>query len=140
MNKSVLTDEFLKKIFLIVHIVFGLQGEDILEMCWKFFGTIFQDIFPLEKLGFVTAKLVTSVRERWLLVVLVVKNLLASAGDAGEVVSVPGLGISPEGGNGTQVQYSCLASYSPWGHKESSLTEQLSSHNSKAKYRSAIVG
>ena len=71
----------------------------------------------MEKLGFVTAKLVISVRERWLLVALVVKNLLANAGDARDVVSVPGLGRSPGGGNGTQLQYSCLASYSPWGHR-----------------------
>ena len=49
----------------------------------------------MEKLGFVTVKLVTSVRERWLLVVLVIKNLLANAGDAREVVSIPGLGRSP---------------------------------------------
>ena len=34
-----------------------------------------------------------------------VKNLLANAGDAG---SIPGLGRSPGGGNGSPLQYSCL--------------------------------
>ena len=36
---------------------------------------------------------------------LVVKNLLASAGDTG---SIPGLGISSGEGNGTHLKYSCL--------------------------------
>ena len=38
----------------------------------------------------------------------VVKNLLASAGDTGDVGSVPEYGRSPGGGNGTLSQYSCL--------------------------------
>ena len=59
-----------------------------------------------------------------------VKNLLASAGDTG---SIPGLGRSPGGGHGNPLQYSCLenpheqrslAGHSPWGHKESDMTEQ----------------
>ena len=45
----------------------------------------------------------------------------------------PGSGRSPEGGHGSPLQYSCLEnpmdrgamSYSPWGHKESDMTEQL---------------
>ena len=36
---------------------------------------------------------------------LVVKNPPANAGDAG---SIPGLGRSPGGGHGNQLQYSCL--------------------------------
>ena len=39
------------------------------------------------------------------LMVLVVKNLLANAGDAG---SISGLGRCPGGGNGNPLQYSCL--------------------------------
>ena len=39
---------------------------------------------------------------------LVVKNPPASAGDARDVGSIPGLGRSPEGGRGNPVQYSCL--------------------------------
>ena len=35
-----------------------------------------------------------------------VKNLLANAGDAEDVGSIPGLGRSP--GNGNPLQYSCL--------------------------------
>ena len=51
--------------------------------------------------------------------------------------SIPGLGRSPGGGHGNPLQYSCLenprgqrslASYSPWGHKESDTTERLSTH------------
>ena len=63
---------------------------------------------------------------------LVVKNLPANAGAAGDVGSVPGLGRCPAGGHGNPLQYSCLenphgqrslAVYSPWNHKESDMTE-----------------
>ena len=37
-----------------------------------------------------------------------VKNLLVSAGDAGDMGSIPGSGRSPGGGNGNLFQYSCL--------------------------------
>ena len=49
-----------------------------------------------------------------------------------------GLGRSPGGGHGNPLQYSCLENphgqkspvgYSPWGHKESAMTEQLSTAN-----------
>ena len=65
-----------------------------------------------------------------------VKNLLANARDAG---LIPGLGRSPEEGNGTQFQYSCLGNsmdrrawqptYSPWGHRELDVTERLNNRN-----------
>ena len=38
---------------------------------------------------------------------LVVKNLLASAGDTGDMCSIPGSGRSPGGRNGNPLQYSC---------------------------------
>ena len=38
----------------------------------------------------------------------VVKNLPANAGNAGDVGLIPGLGRSPEEGNGNPLQYSCL--------------------------------
>ena len=41
-------------------------------------------------------------------VVLVVKNISANAGDAGDTGSVPGSGRSPGGGHGNPFQYSCL--------------------------------
>ena len=41
-------------------------------------------------------------------VVLVVKNLLASAGDIRDLGSIPGLGRFPRGGNGNPLMYSCL--------------------------------
>ena len=50
-------------------------------------------------------------------------------------ISIPELGQSPGGGHGNPLQYSCLenphgqrnlAGYSPWGHKESDMTEPLS--------------
>ena len=39
---------------------------------------------------------------------LVVKNLLASAGDLKEVGSIPGLGRCPGEGHGKSLQYFCL--------------------------------
>ena len=41
-------------------------------------------------------------------VALVVKNLLANAGDVREVGLTPALGRSPEGGHGNALQDSCL--------------------------------
>ena len=61
-----------------------------------------------------------------------IKNSLANAGDIRDVGSIPGLGRSPGEGHGNQLQYSCLENphgqrslvgYSPWGHKESDMTE-----------------
>ena len=60
-----------------------------------------------------------------------------------EMGSIPGLGRSPEEGNGNPLQYSGLESlhgqrslvgYSPWGHKESDITEQLSTAQSILTY------
>ena len=63
------------------------------------------------------------------------KNPPANAGDARDVGSVSRSGRSPAAGNVNQFQYSCLkngqrslAGYSPWGCKESDVTEQLSTH------------
>ena len=55
----------------------------------------------------------------------------ASARNAGDPGSIPGLGRSPGEGNGNPLQYSCLENsmdggamdYHPWGHKESDMTE-----------------
>ena len=41
-------------------------------------------------------------------VVLMVKNLPANAGDAGDMGLIPGSRRSPGGGHGNPVQYSCL--------------------------------
>ena len=53
-----------------------------------------------------------------------------SSCNAGELGLIPGLGRSPGEGNGNLLQYSCLENsmdrgYSPWGCKESNMTEQL---------------
>ena len=62
--------------------------------------------------------------------VSVLKNPYANA-DTGGVGLIPGLGRSPEEGNGNLPQYSCvenpmdrgyLAGYSPWGVKEVDMT------------------
>ena len=45
--------------------------------------------------------------------VLVVKNLPASAGDIRDVDLIPGSGRSPGGGHGNSFQYSCLGNPSP---------------------------
>ena len=58
-----------------------------------------------------------------------------SACSVGDLSSISGLGRSPRGGHGNPLQHSCLENphgerslvgYSPWGHKESDMTEQLS--------------
>ena len=65
-----------------------------------------------------------------------------NTGNAGDAGSIPGWKRSPGGGNGNQLQYSCLenphgqrnlAGYSPQGHKELDMTEQLSSHATVVK-------
>ena len=72
------------------------------------------------------------------------KNPPANAGD---MDSIPGLGRFPGGGNGNPLQYSCLENphgqrglvgYSPWGHKESDMTESLSIH-AHIQYTSYIL-
>ena len=40
--------------------------------------------------------------------VLVVKNLLANAGETGDLGSIPGSGRFPAGGHGNPLHYSCL--------------------------------
>ena len=55
------------------------------------------------------------------LLVLVGKESACNVGDLG---SIPGLGRSPREGNSYPLQYSGLEnSYSPWGGKESNMTE-----------------
>ena len=65
---------------------------------------------------------------------LVAKKPPANAGDSRDTSSIPGLGRSPGGGNGNPLQYSCLENsmdrrslvgYSPWGQKESDMTEHM---------------
>ena len=60
------------------------------------------------------------------------KETAYSAGDARDMGSIPGLGRSSGGRHGNPLQYSCLenphrqsslAGYSPWGLKESDMTE-----------------
>ena len=60
------------------------------------------------------------------------KNPPANAGEIRDMGLTPGLGRAPAGGHGNPLQYSCLentcgqrslAGYSPWGLKESDMTE-----------------
>ena len=59
-----------------------------------------------------------------------------NAGDAGDLGSIPGSGISPRGGNGSTLQDSCLENpmdrslvgYRPWGGKELDKTEHSTQH------------
>ena len=69
------------------------------------------------------------------LVAQLVKKAPANAGDVRDSGSTPGSGKSPGGGHGNALQYSCLENpsgqrslvgYSPWGRKESDMTERLS--------------
>ena len=72
-----------------------------------------------------------------------VKNPPASAGDSGDMGSIPGSGKSPGEGKGNPLQYSCLgnphgqrnlAGYSPGGRKESDMTEHA--HTTMEELRS----
>ena len=51
--------------------------------------------------------------------------------NAEDLGSIPGSGRSPGEGSGNPLHYSCLENsmdlvgYSPWGHKESDMTERL---------------
>ena len=59
-----------------------------------------------------------------------IKHLPANAGDTG---LIPGSERIPRGGNGNPLQDSCgkshgqrsVEGYSPWGHKQSDMTERL---------------
>ena len=72
-------------------------------------------------------------------VALVVRNQLASAGDAGGLSSIPGSARSPGGGNGLPLQCSCLENSvergvlqaTVHGVTESDTTEWLSTHKSR---------
>ena len=64
-------------------------------------------------------------------------NLPASGRDARDLGLIPELGRSPGVRNGNPLQYSYLENpmdrgawlgYSPWGRKESDMTESLSTH------------
>ena len=63
------------------------------------------------------------------------KNSPAISGDPGDASLILGSERAPGKGNGNPLQYSCLENpmdrgvgYSPWGHKESDMTERLSTH------------
>ena len=64
--------------------------------------------------------------------------------NAGDLGSIPGLGRFPGGGHGNPFQYSCLENphgqrslvgYSPWGRKESDMTDRLSTAQHIRKQR-----
>ena len=68
------------------------------------------------------------------------ENLPASAGDPG---SIPGLGISPGGGHGNPLQYSCLENPMDRGAWQATVhgvekesVEQLSIHTAQTDYGS----
>ena len=71
-----------------------------------------------------------------------------SACHARDLGSVPGTRRSLGEGNGNSLQYSCvenphgqrsLAGYSPWGHKESDFTEQLSLSKTETCHHSYLL-
>ena len=56
------------------------------------------------------------------------KETTCNVGDVGDLGSIPGLGRSPGEGKGYPLQYSGLENSmdSPWGRRESDITERLS--------------
>ena len=80
---------------------------------------------------------------------LVVKNLLASAGDVNDPSSIPRLERFPGVGNGNSLQYSCLENpmdRGEWqaksllGCKESDTTERLSTHTFSGRETKSLQG
>jgi len=71
--------------------------------------------------------------------VLVTKNLLASAGDVRDIGLISGLGRSPGGGHGYPLQYSCLENpmdrgpYKATVHRVTKSWKQLKQHNTHAR-------
>ena len=76
-----------------------------------------------------------------------VKNLPANAGDAEDVGSIPGSGKSPGEGNrptpvflpGKSQGQRSQAGYSPWGHKELDMTEQVNMHRYHCWVETALL-
>ena len=66
------------------------------------------------------------------LVVLVVKNPPANAGDKREVGSIPGSGRSPEVGNGNPLQYSCLENPVDRGARQTIVHRVAESYKTEA--------
>jgi len=62
--------------------------------------------------------------------VLVVRNLPASAGDMRDTGSIHGLGRSPGGGHGKPLQYSCLETQVRSLGQEDLLEEGMATQNS----------
>jgi len=65
----------------------------------------------------------------------------------GDLSLIPGLGRSPGEGHDNPLQYSfmesahgqrSLAGYSPWGHKEMDMTDQLSTQHSTIRAQKIV--
>ena len=77
----------------------------------------------------------------------VVKSLPVNARDTRDTSSIPGSGRSTGVGNGNPLQCSCLENhmdrslegYSPWGCKESDMTEHVSAHAYTHRVRKGLV-
>ena len=78
-----------------------------------------------------------------------VKNLPASAGDAGDTGSIPGLGRFPWRRKwqptpvflpGKSLRQKSLTSYSPWDHKELDTNKRLSIHTVYLRYKNKHHG
>ena len=73
-----------------------------------------------------------------------VKNPPANERDVRDVDSIPGSGRSPKGGHGNPLQLflpgkshgqRSFAGYSPWGCKQSDMTERLTTTTTDGKHR-----
>ena len=63
-----------------------------------------------------------------------VKNLLASAGDVRDTDSFPGSRISPGGGRGNPLQYSCLSNPMDRGDSQATVYEVANSWTQLSDY------
>ena len=65
-----------------------------------------------------------------------VEKPVASAGEAGDVGSIPGLGRSPGGGNCNPLQYSCLKI--PWTEEPGGLRAMVSQSQTQLSVHACI--
>ena len=71
---------------------------------------------------------------------LVVKNPPASAGDIGDLGSIPGLGRSPGGRHGNPLQYSCLENPMDRGSWWTTVHEVAKSHTRLRRFSMHACG
>ena len=125
-----------------------LEPKELLLACWEYILAVLRG----SSRGQCNCQILSHLRPSWLLKWIILVHIFlfsffqwedfpggsdgkASVYNVRDLGSIPGLGRSPGEGNGNPLQYYCLenpmdrgtwkATYSPWGRKESDMTEWL---------------